>query len=290
VQSNATWGIDRIDQRRLPLDTKFHYLANAGTGVTIYIVDTGVNIKHVEFKRKDGTSRASWGITVPTNDEDIDNHGHGTHVAGTTAGKKYGIAKNANVVAVKVLGSNGSGTLSDVIKGIEWVVEQHKAGKKRKSVANMSLGGGKSRILEVAVDRAVDAGVHFAVAAGNENADACYSSPAGAKKPITVGATDRRDTITWFSNTGKCVDILAPGLDITSAWIGSPYALNTISGTSMASPHVAGAFAAVLSSGKEFASTTDVKDALLAAATKSVIKGVPADTVNKLLYLDYHTF
>merc|ERR1711881_373979 len=184
-------------------------------------------------------------------------NGHGTRCSGTIAGKKFGVAKKANVYAVKVSKSNGSGTMSDVVKGVEWAAEAHssalsaaKKGKKtgyKGSVANMSLVGGKSRVLDLAVNAAVDAGLHFAVAAGNDNADACNYSPAAADKAITVGASTLADERAYFSNYGTCTDIFAPGLNILSTWIGSKYATNIISGTSMASPHICGLLAYFLS-------------------------------------------
>jgi cerevisin len=286
TQKKATWGIDRIDQRKLPLDHAFHYPSNAGEGVDIYIIDTGINVDHDEFKNKDGTSRARWGKTIPANDVNADGHGHGTHVAGTTAGKTYGIAKKANVIAVKVLRSNGSGTLSDVVKGMEYALQQHKKKKNAKSVANMSLGGGKSRALDLAANRIVQGGIVLAVAAGNDASDACDYSPAGATGPVTAGATNMMDQLAWFSNIGPCVDIFAPGQDITSSWIGSEDAVQTISGTSMASPHVAGALAVLMGGDKEYTSTQELKDELLSMATKSALKIVPKDTTHKLLYLD----
>jgi len=210
----------------------------------------------VEFE-----GRARWGKTVPENDEDVDGNGHGTHCAGTIASKKYGVAKKANVVAVKVLGSNGSGSMSDVLAGVTWAAadarKQADAAKaefaatgksKRKgAVANMSLGGGKSNALDIAVDRAIDSGLHFAVAAGNDNKDACNYSPAAAEKAVTVGASTLGDDRAYFSNYGSCVDIFAPGLNILSTYTGSPTAIATLSGTSMASPHTAGMLAYLLS-------------------------------------------
>jgi len=201
--------------------------------------------------------------------------------------KKYGVAKKANVVAVKVLRSNGSGTMSDVVKGIEWVAKHHKQKlrdykqdmasgknpKKVKSAANMSLGGGKSRALDLAVNAAVSSGVHFAVAAGNDDRDACNYSPAGADKAITVGATTIEDDRAWFSNWGRCVDIFAPGHEILSTWIGSKTATNTISGTSMASPHIAGIIASYLSRPEwESLSPAEFKKQLLETATPKLIK------------------
>ena len=195
------------------------------------------------------------------NDVDDDNNGHGTHCAGTIASKKYGVAKAANVIAVKVLGSNGSGTMSDVVAGVDFAAKAAKvkaaaaaaevkatgSTKHKGPVANMSLGGGKSRALDTAVNGAVDTGLHFAVAAGNDNRDACSYSPAAAEKAVTVGASTLGDERAYFSNFGPCVDVFGPGLNILSTWIGSEHAINTISGTSMASPHVAGLLAYLLS-------------------------------------------
>lgn len=257
IEQDAPWGLGRVSHRSHPDDLNMHkflYDHEAGNGVTAYVVDTGINIKHVDFE-----GRASWGKTIPEGDADEDGNGHGTHVSGTMVGKKYGVAKSAKVVAVKVLRSNGSGSMSDVVKGIEWVANDHKRRQKEAktnkkgeeeavlSVANMSLGGGRSRVLDATVNAAVASGVHFAVAAGNDNRDACNYSPAAANKAITVGATTVQDSRAWFSNWGKCVDIFAPGHQILSAWIGSEVATNTISGTSMASPHIAGVVTGLLS-------------------------------------------
>ncbi|KAI0001035.1 peptidase S8/S53 domain-containing protein [Russula vinacea] len=259
VQRSAPWGLARISHRpKLSFGTftKYEYSSDGGHGVDVYVIDTGINIHHQEFQ-----GRASWGKTVPVNDVDEDNNGHGTHCAGTIASRKYGVAKSANVIAVKVLGSNGSGSMSDVIAGVMYAAEsalkkaiaaaaELKATGKTKhkgSVANMSLGGGKSRALDDAVNSAVDTGLHFAVAAGNDNRDACGYSPAGAEKAVTVGASTLGDERAYFSNYGPCVDVFAPGLNILSTWIGSNIAQNTISGTSMASPHTAGLLAYLLS-------------------------------------------
>ncbi|KAG6830435.1 hypothetical protein H0H92_000738 [Tricholoma furcatifolium] len=254
TQKGAPWGLARISHRpRLSFSTftRYEYNVQGGEGVDVYVIDTGININHSEFE-----GRASWGKTVPANDYDQDDNGHGTHCAGTIASRKYGVAKGANVVAVKVLGSNGSGSMSDVVAGVLFASKQaaQKAAaalkgdtKHRGSVANMSLGGGKSRALDDAVNRAVDAGLHFAVAAGNDNRDACSYSPAAAEKAVTVGASTLGDERAYFSNHGECVDVFAPGLNILSTWIGSETATNTISGTSMASPHTAGLLAYLLS-------------------------------------------
>ncbi|TBU22312.1 peptidase S8/S53 domain-containing protein [Dichomitus squalens] len=259
TQKGAPWGLARISHRaKLTFSTftKYEYDTDGGAGVDVYVIDTGINTKHVEFE-----GRASWGKTIPQNDVDEDGNGHGTHCAGTIASRKYGVAKAANVIAVKVLGSNGSGTMSDVVGGVTWAAkaaadkakaaleEFRRTGKTshKGSVANMSLGGGKSRALDDVVNRAVDNGIHFAVAAGNDNKDACNNSPAAAEKAITVGASTLGDERAYFSNHGPCVDVFAPGLNILSTYIGSNSSITTMSGTSMASPHTAGLLAYLLS-------------------------------------------
>ncbi|KAJ6070498.1 hypothetical protein N7467_011817 [Penicillium canescens] len=289
-------GLARISHREsLSFGTfnKYLYAEDGGEGVDAYVIDTGTNVDHTDFE-----GRANWGKTVPQGDADEDGNGHGTHCSGTIAGKKYGVAKKANVYAVKVLRSNGSGSMSDVVKGVEWAAEAHikkaKSGDKKfkGSVANMSLGGGSSRTLDLAVNAAVDAGIHFAVAAGNDNADACNYSPAAAEKAVTVGASTLADERAYFSNYGKCTDIFAPGLNILSTWIGSKYATNTISGTSMASPHIAGllAYYVSLAPAKDSAfAVADVtpkqlKDALISIATKGTLTDMPSDTPNLLAW------
>jgi len=216
-------GLARISHRQklgLGTFTLYEHDPTGGEGVDVYIVDTGININHVEFE-----GRASWGKTIPQNDVDEDGNGHGTHCAGTVGSRRYGVAKAVNLIAVKVLGSNGSGTMSDVVGGVLWAAEQAanklaaaKAEyaatgrtKHKGSVANMSLGGGKSQALDDAVNRAVDSGMHFAVAAGNDNRDACSYSPAAAEKAVTVGASTLGDERAYFSNFGECVDVFAPG-------------------------------------------------------------------------------
>ena len=297
TEKNAPWGLARISHRdSLSFGTfnKYLYSEDGGEGVDVYVIDTGTNIEHVDFE-----GRAHWGKTIPANDEDADGNGHGTHCSGTIAGKKFGVAKKANVIAVKVLKSNGSGTMSDVVKGVEWAVNSHnekmeaaKKGKGKKgfkgSAANMSLGGGKAVTLDLAVNAAVDAGIHFAVAAGNDNADSCNYSPAAAEKAVTVGASTLADERAYFSNYGKCNDIFAPGLNILSTWRGSKYATNTISGTSMASPHIAGLLAYFLSlqpskdSAFAVADITpkQLKESLIAVATIGSLTDVPTNTKN----------
>ena len=297
LEKNSPWGLARISHRKsLSFGTfnKYLYSADGGAGVDVYVIDTGTNVDHVDFE-----GRANWGKTIPANDEDKDGNGHGTHCSGTGAGKKYGVAKKASVYAVKVLKSNGSGTMSDVVKGVEWAalshIEKVKAAKKGKgkkgfkgSAANMSLGGGKSVTLDKAVNAAVEVGIHFAVAAGNDNADSCKYSPAAAENAVTVGASTLADERAYFSNYGKCNDIFAPGLNIQSTWIGSKYAVNTISGTSMASPHIAGLLAYFLSlqpaqdSAFAVAEITPkkLKANLISVATEGALSDVPSDTKN----------
>jgi cerevisin len=260
IQKGAPWGLARISHReRLGFSTfqSYVYDKRGGEGVDVYVIDTGINIKHVEFE-----GRARWGKTMPKNDVDEDGNGHGTHCAGTIASRAYGVAKGANVIAVKVLGSNGSGTMSDVIGGVDFAAssakekwqkvraEELRTGKKssfKGSVANLSLGGGKVRSLDDAINRAVAGGLHIAVAAGNDNKDACNYSPAAAESAVTVGASTLQDGRAYFSNWGNCVDVFGPGLNIKSTWNSGPRSTNTISGTSMASPHVAGLLAYLLS-------------------------------------------
>jgi cerevisin len=259
TQKGAPWGLARVSHRpQLTFATfsKYEYDSRGGEGVDVYVVDTGINTEHVEFE-----GRASWGKTIPKDDVDEDGNGHGTHCAGTIASRKYGVAKAAEVIAVKVLGSNGSGSMSDVVGGVDWAATQAKKKadaaraeyaatgktKHKGSVANMSLGGGKSESLDRAVNKAVDSGLHFAVAAGNDNRDACSYSPAASRKAVTVGASTLGDERAYFSNHGECVDVFAPGLNILSTYKGSPTAVNSLSGTSMASPHTAGMLAYLLS-------------------------------------------
>ncbi|KAG0345163.1 serine protease [Podila humilis] len=298
IQRNAPWGLARISHRKkLTLATynKYDHNPDAGEGVTAFVIDTGISVKHEEFQ-----GRASWGKTIPQGDQDQDGNGHGTHCAGTIGSRKYGVAKKTKLVAVKVLGSNGSGSMSDVIAGVDYAVGRHlklkakKGNKYRGSVANMSLGGGRSRPLNSAITNAIGTGLHFAVAAGNDNADACRSSPADVEAAITVGASTRQDTRAYFSNYGTCVDIFGPGLDIESTWTGSKNAKNTISGTSMASPHVAGLVAYYLSvtpsddSGFYGGVITpkEMKALLIAKATRDILTGVPSNTPNLLIYND----
>lgn len=271
-----SWGLDRIDQAS-GADGVYNY-PNDGSGVTVYIIDTGIYSSHSDFTGRIGTGNDFVDAYPPD-----DCNGHGTHVAGTVGGATYGVAKNVTIVAVRVLNCQGSGSNSGVIAGIDWVTGQ----SARPAVANMSLGGGFSQSLNDAVARATTAGIVFAVAAGNSTANACNYSPSSAPSAITVGATTSANLLASYSNYGSCVDILAPGSSIKSDWIGGTSATNTISGTSMASPHVAGAAALYLSQNPN-ASVTTVRNALVNGATNNAIGGsLGTGTPNKLLYVGF---
>ncbi|SDD50954.1 S8 family peptidase [Glycomyces harbinensis] len=259
-----SWGLDRVDQDALPLDASYEY-TQSGTGVDAFILDTGLNTEHQEF-----TGRVGEGYDFIDDDADpADCHGHGTHVAGTVGGTTYGLAKDVTVRAVRVLDCQGSGSYSAIIGGIDWVA----ANADGPAVANMSLGGSFSQALNDAISAAVESGVTFAIAAGNEGQDACNVSPGSEPTAITVGATDEDDAAASFSNFGECVDILAPGVGITSAWIDGVDAENTISGTSMATPHVAGVAALYLEANPE-ATPDEVATALTEGAVADAVSGV----------------
>lgn len=242
ASTSPSWGLDRIDQALLPLSTTYAYPDNAGQGVDAYVIDTGILATHPQFGTRVASSRGFTAINDGRGTSDC--NGHGTHVAGTIGGSTFGVANKVTLIPIRVLDCNGSGTNSGVIAGIDKVVELHVSAK---AVANMSLGGGYSTALNSAVDRLINDGVVIAVAAGNSNADACSSSPSSVPNALTVAASDPNDFRASFSNYGKCVDLFAPGVNITSSWIGAS-GVNTISGTSMASPHVAGVAALLLSS------------------------------------------
>ncbi len=268
-----SWGLDRIDQRDLPLDSSYTY-ATSGTGVTAYIIDTGIRTTHADFG-----GQASWGTnTVDSNNTDC--NGHGTHVAGTVGGTAHGVAKDVKLVAVKVLNCQGSGTLAGVAAGIDWVT----ANAVKPAVANMSLGAsGTNASLENAVRNSISSGVTYAIASGNSSADACNFTPARTPEAITVNSTDRNDARSSFSNFGTCTDIFAPGRDITSAWNTSDSATNTISGTSMATPHVAGV-AALYQSAHPTATPAQVQTALKDFASKGNVTNPGAGSPNNLLF------
>ncbi|MEU4359453.1 S8 family peptidase [Streptomyces virginiae] len=269
-----SWGLDRIDQAATAGDQKYTYPDGGGEGVTAYVIDTGVRISHKDFG-----GRAAHGFDAIDNDETADDgNGHGTHVAGTIAGTAHGVAKKAKIVAVRVLDDNGSGTTEQVVAGIDWVTKNHSG----PSVANMSLGGGVDEALDAAVKRAIDAGVTFAVAAGNESSDAGQGSPSRVPEALTVASSTEGDQQSDFSNFGSVVDLYAPGSEITSAWNDSDTGVKTISGTSMASPHVAGAAALYLAANPS-ATPAATAAALTGSATKGAIKNPSSGTANKLL-------
>jgi len=274
VQSGATWGIDRVDQRNLPLSGTYEYLTTA-SNVHAYIIDTGVLGTHQQFSGRMGNGYTAISDGRGT----TDCNGHGTHVAGTVAGTTHGIAKAATVHPVRVLGCNGSGTNSGVIAGMDWVAANHT----KPAVANMSLGGGASTATDNAVTNMHNAGVTVVVAAGNDNGNACSYSPARAPLAITVGSTTNTDARSSFSNYGTCLDIFAPGSNITSAWYTSTSATNTISGTSMASPHVAGVAALYLANNPN-ATPSQVATALRNNATPNKVTGAGSGSPNYLLY------
>ncbi|WP_097880763.1 S8 family peptidase [Streptomyces sp. st140] len=277
TQTNPpSWGLDRIDQRSLPLDQRYTYPDKAGEGVTAYVIDTGVRISHSDFG-----GRAFNGYDAIDNDNVAqDGHGHGTHVAGTVAGTAHGVAKKAKIVGVRVLNNQGSGTTAQVVAGIDWVT----ANAVKPAVANMSLGGGADAVLDAAVQRSIAAGITYAVAAGNESTNASTKSPARVAEAITVGSTTNTDARSSFSNFGAVVDIFAPGSSITSTWSTSDTATNTISGTSMASPHVAGA-AAIYLADNPGSTPAQVSAGLVAAATTGVVGNPGTGSPNRLLHV-----
>jgi aqualysin 1 len=270
-----SWGLDRIDQRSLPLSNSYTYNAT-GAGARVYIIDTGIRFTHSNFG-----GRAVSGYDAIDGGSADDCNGHGTHVAGTVGGSTYGVAKSVQLVGVRVLNCQGSGTNSQVIAGINWVTGDHDAGEA--AAANMSLGGSASSSLDTAVNNSINDGVTYAIAAGNSNANACNYSPARVAAAITVGSTTSSDARSSFSNYGTCLDLFAPGSSITSAWHTSDTASNTISGTSMATPHVAGV-AALFLQGNPSASPQTVRDTIVGSATTGVVTSPGSGSPNRLLY------
>ncbi|MEU0794544.1 S8 family peptidase [Amycolatopsis sp. NPDC005961] len=276
VQQNPpSWGLDRVDQRNLPLNNQYAYNTTA-SNVNVYVLDTGIRATHQTFG-----GRVHQGYDFVDNDTNADDgYGHGTHVAATIAGSQYGVAKGAQLYPVRVLGSDGSGTTSGVIAGVNWIT----ANAKKPAVANASLGGGVSTALDTAVRNSISSGVTWAVAAGNSNANASTSSPARVAEAITVAAADKTDTRASFSNYGTGVDLFAPGVGITSAWNTNDTATYTGNGTSFASPHVAGAAAIYLAT-HTTATAAQVSQALVTAATPNLVKNPGSGTPNRTLYI-----
>ncbi|KAF8924100.1 hypothetical protein BGZ58_002157, partial [Dissophora ornata] len=271
-----SWGLTRVSQRNLDLSQPYFYNNAAGNGITAYVVDTGVYVEHSDFG-----GRARVGVNFVTGSPDTDQNGHGTHVSGTIGGTTYGVAKQVKIVGVKVLDEAGSGSVSNVIAGIDWIKKYATAGK---SVVNMSLGGPKTKSLNDAAASLYDANIPLIVAAGNDaTVNSCDVSPAGAPHTFAVAASDQMDTVATFTSFGSCVSIFAPGVDITSAWIGGVDASKTISGTSMSAPHVAGVAALYLSE-SSIVSAKDVFDKLSNTATPGKIMGTLNGSPNKLVY------
>ncbi|MFE2552646.1 S8 family peptidase [Streptomyces sp. NPDC059355] len=282
AQSPAPWPLDRIDQSALPLDGSYTY-ATTAQGVTAYVVDTGIYTSHQEFG-----GRARVGYNGVFLESSSDCNGHGTHVAGTLGGATYGVAKGVSLVGVKVANCKGSASLTSILGGLEWMVKDAAKAPGTPAVANMSMGGTRSYALDAAVARAVTAGITFTVAAGNSADDACTGSPAAAPSALTIGAADAADQWAPFSSYGSCVDLVAPGVSVTSAWKGSATTLARASGTSMAAPHAAGVAALILAEGIAAGGTAktpaEVSAELVRDAVRDRLTGVPAGTANLLLH------
>jgi subtilisin family serine protease len=272
TQNNPPWGLDRIDQRNRPLSATYTYNWT-GSGVRAYVIDTGIRTTHTQFGGRASNVFDAFGGSG------ADCNGHGTHVSGTIGGSTYGVAKSVMLRGVRVLDCNGSGSNSGVIAGVDWVTNNHI----NPAVANMSLGGGASSALDTAVNNLANSGVPIAVAAGNSNANACNSSPARAANAITVGSTTTTDARSSFSNFGTCLDIFAPGSGILSSYASSDTATATLSGTSMASPHVAGV-AALYKQFSPGASATTTRKAIVNGSTPNVVTNAGTGSPNRLLY------
>ncbi|KAG2173169.1 hypothetical protein INT43_004543, partial [Umbelopsis isabellina] len=283
------WGLARISQKYLPLQTDYTYPNSSGEGVDVYVIDTGINVEHQEFG-----GRATWGITTVENSGNTDDNGHGTFVAGIVGGALFGVAKDVRLIAVKALDASGSGSVSDILYGLQYVIKTAKLnGNKSRSVVNLSLGTQKSTALDQAVTALVNAGIIMVAAAGNgdENGvgqDACDFSPASARTALTVGSTDRSDNVASFSNYGPCVNIFAPGVKIRSAWIGSDTATYVSSGTSFSTPFAAGVVATYISERQRQKRANmapeEVIRAITGMATEGVIHGLDSRSPNLLLY------
>lgn len=276
TQSNAPWGLDRADQQALPLSKTYSY-EESGRGVSVYVVDTGILASHVDFG---GRVTAGWTVKADGLGAS-DCNGHGTHVAGTIGGTVHGMAKSVTLVPVRALACDGSGFYSDIIAGLDWIAGDHRAGTP--AVVNLSIGGPVSSTLDAAVQGVINDGIPAIVAAGNSAVDACNASPARTPSAVTVAASDSSDRQASFSNFGKCVDLYAPGVGITSAWHTSTTATAPLSGTSMATPHVAGAAALLLSS-NPLLTPMQVADRLVSSAIGGVITGSGSGTPNRLLH------
>lgn len=283
-QPRASWGLDRIDQRTRPLNNFYEY-HNNGEGVNAYIIDTGILPTHWEFQ---GRASAIYDAISGEGTIGVDCNGHGSHVAGIIGGQTFGVAKNVSLLSVRVLNCQGTGAWSDVINGVNFVTWHHSQPAQQgvPAVANMSLGGETNRAVDAAVRNSIRAGVTYVVAAGNWNSDASAYSPAGVAEAITVGATNQYDARAEFSNYGPTIDLFAPGVSIPSAWIGGDLMIATASGTSMASPHVAGVVALYLQNHRT-ASPATVQSALVGNSTEGAVSNAGQETTNRLLFSNY---
>ncbi|KAI8869595.1 serine protease [Ramicandelaber brevisporus] len=285
TQPNAPWGLARTSSRsRVGAGASYSYDPNGGAGVKVFVIDTGIYVGHSDFG-----GRATWGANFAGDGQNSDGNGHGSHVSGTIGGSTYGIAKKAQLVAVKVLGSDGSGSFSGIIGGINWATQQHSSGNggAKGSVINMSLGGSYSDSLNQATTAAVNAGIYVALAGGNSNQDACGFSPASAEGGFTLAASDINDTIASFSNWGQCCDSFAPGVNILSVSTSCSTCSRTMSGTSMSSPHAAGLMAYYASLSSSRMSPAQMIQTIKSAATKNVIGGNINGSPNQILYNNY---